>query len=77
MTSRIHDLPVYDRMETRIDSKYFNSARLALKRISNPLRFDLSLRDISMTVEDKEWFLTDRSMNDLPVLAWTEFQTKG
>jgi hypothetical protein len=78
MPSRIHEVPVLKSMPTIIDAAHYNRIRLALLRLENPLRFTLShLRGLDVLLNDEAWVCVDRTMNDLPVLAWTDFETRG
>ena len=77
VSSRIEGLPVYEKKNASVPAEIFNLYRLGLKRIENPHTFELSLRDMSMILEEGAWIVADRSMNDLPVMAWTDFQSRG
>jgi len=60
--------------ETAVDAKYFNRVRIALKRLENPIRYAVpGLRSLDLLVGDEVWVCVDRSLNDLPVVAWTDF----
>ncbi len=60
-----------------IDASCYNAIRLALRRIANPLRVDLPLhRGLSVILDDNVWFCVDSLHNDLPVLAWCDFEVR-
>jgi len=60
-----------------VDAKYYNRVRLALLRLANPLRISLeALGDADMILADGEWLCVDRSCDDLPLLAWKDFEIK-
>lgn len=60
-----------------VDAKYYNRVRLALLRLANPLRVSLDeLGDADMILEDGVWLCVDRSRDDLPLLAWKDFERK-
>lgn len=47
-------------------------------RLENPIRFPLPvLRHLEMVLDDEAWVCVDESLNDIPVLAWVEFQSCG
>ncbi len=74
--SRLNDIPVYERMAGVVDAPTFNQIRLALLRLNNPLRCPLrSLRGLDMLLTDDAWVCVDRTLNDVPVVAWIDFQT--
>jgi hypothetical protein len=74
MKSRIDDIPKLKTEATRIDGHIFNQACLALSRLDNPLRIKLpGLRGMDILMDGQAWACVDRSLYDLPVLAWTDF----
>jgi hypothetical protein len=74
LSARLQELPVYQRLPDSIDAHRFNRVRLALRRVANPLRFELAgLRGLDLSLEDEAWVCADRTLNDMPVLAWLEF----
>lgn len=77
MKSRLHDVPVLKAVSSYIEAYYFNRVRLALCRHSNPLRVELvNLRGLDVILTDDEWICVDRTLNDLPIFAWTDFEYK-
>lgn len=74
--SRLSDIPRMKWGNTIVAAEHYNRVRLGLLRLKNPLRFDTGLRDLDMILEDKVWYCVDRSMHDLPIVAWDEFQSR-
>jgi hypothetical protein len=78
MRSRLPNIPVLRSVNATIGAEQFNRTRLALMRLENPLRLVLpGLRGLDMMIERDTWLCIDRTLNDLPVLAWTDFQVAG
>jgi hypothetical protein len=78
MFNCLKDVPVYASRYANLEAKYFNRVRLALLRLNNPLRIELSgLRGMDMLLGDEAWACVDRTTEDLPVLAWVDFQSRG
>lgn len=76
--SRLYEIPPYEITTSQISAERYNLIRLALLRLGNPLRFPLPrLRGLDMVIGGDYWACVDRTLNDLPVVAWTEFQSKG
>jgi hypothetical protein len=76
--SRLRDVPALKVIDSVVAAKHYNRVRLALMRLEDPLRFPLPhLRGLDMVLSDTEWICVDRTLNDLPVLAWTDFQISG
>ena len=75
MKSHIDSIPVYETHNIKIRAQDYNLARIALKRISNPLRFEVPrLRTLDFYLDDELWVILDRSLNDIPIVAWSNFE---
>lgn len=76
MSMKLDDVPVIKIKPAIIEAEKYNRVRLGLIRLENPLRFALpGLRGMDVIINDKAWICVDRTLYDLPVLAWTEFET--
>ena len=76
--SRIRDIPYYAQRNDEIDAKLYNLWRRAKLHFTMPMR--LPLVDYSgcvMLLEEHEWVCVDERQNDLPILAWIEFEDQG
>jgi len=61
-------------MSKVIEATTFNQARLAILRVSNPLR--VSLKDhrcLDIILSQEQWLCVDACNNDQPIMAWREF----
>ena len=75
MKSRLNDIPILKSVPTYIEPRYYNSIRIGIERLGPPLRIELrNLRGLDMVADREAWVCVDRTMNDLPILAWTEFE---
>ena len=75
MRSRLDDLPVFETRKVLVPADNYNLVHIALKRLGNPLRFELPrLRTLDLILEKDAWIVVDRSLNDIPVLAWIDFE---
>lgn len=75
MSSRLDDIPVFERRDTTLDANLYNLALIALKRLGHDLRFPLpKLRTLELIIEKDAWIIIDNSLNDIPVAAWLEFR---
>lgn len=71
---RLNDLPATKMQDTLVDASRYNRARLALLRVGVPLRLELpNLRDMDLLIDKKLWVCIDRTLQDYPVVAWTDF----
>lgn len=59
----------------QIEAAYYNRVRLALLRLTNPLRITLTQhRGLEVILHDDHWLCVDSFANDQPVLVWRDFQ---
>jgi hypothetical protein len=78
MKTRIENVPKLKTERMLIDGARFNQVRLGLLRLENPLRIKLTgLRGMDIILDNNAWVCVDRTMYDLPVLAWTDFDYAG
>ncbi len=75
--SVLRDIPVYALTTDTIDAGRYNRVRVVLRRVANPMRVELrGLRGLDLILDDGAWVCVDRTLNDVPVLAWTGFRTR-
>ena len=76
--TRHNEVLILDRRPGNVDANYFNQAQTALKRIGQQIRFKIpTLNHLDLIVQEDAWIIVDRVLNDVPVVAWTDFQTEG
>ena len=76
--SRIGDIPYYAQRNDKIDAKLYNLWRRAKLHLAQPIRLPLvDYAHCVMILEEHEWVCVDEQQNDLPILAWVEFEDKG
>lgn len=64
-------------MPKTIEASCYNHVRLALSRIENPHRVSLpDHRNLEMILDDAVWLCVDSARNDMPVMAWMDFDTR-
>ena len=77
MSSRLDDIPIFEQRETAVAAADFNLVQIALNRLGEPLRIPLTgLRSLELILERGAWIVVDRDLNEIPVLAWTDFHTE-
>ncbi len=77
MRGRLDDLPIFEYRDSHVDANQYNLVHIALKRLGKSLRFELPrLRTLDMVLEKEAWAVIDRDLNDIPVIAWVDFQTR-
>ena len=76
--TRHNEVLILDRRPGDVDANYFNQAHTALKRIGQQIRFKIpTLNHLDLIVQEDAWIVVDRVLNDIPVVAWADFQTDG
>lgn len=77
MIFHTRDIPALSIRPKSIDAQHFNCVRLALIRLGSPLRFKLDgVGKADIILSEEEWLCVDRSRDDLPLMAWTDFESK-
>lgn len=74
MKSQLENLPRYSTDDTSLPAPLYNKVKLGLLRISNPLLFSIhGLRHLDVVLDNETWICRDVSLNNIPILAWTDF----
>lgn len=77
MKSYLDDIPVYESIQSSVSAEHFNLVQIALKRLGNPIRLELpKMRTLDFLLDEETWIIIDRSLNDIPVMAWLDFKAK-
>jgi len=75
--SRLNDIPTLKSLPGNVSAARFNRVRLALHRLENPMRIELpGLRSMDFILENQVWAIVDRNHNDIPIVAWTDFEPR-
>ncbi|MDH5436618.1 MAG: hypothetical protein OEX83_07645 [Gammaproteobacteria bacterium] len=76
--SRVADVPFCAQRDDKVDAKIYNLWRRAKMHFSIPMRIPLvDYSGFVMILEENEWVCVDERQNDIPILAWVEFEDKG
>jgi hypothetical protein len=77
MVSNREDHPALRVMRKRIAAEDYNRIRLGLLRERLPLRVRINrFRCLLCILDESEWWCVDECHDDLPVLAWRNFDTR-
>lgn len=75
MRSKLPDVPVLKSMPTRIIAPQYNRVQVAMRRLGEPLQLMLpGMRGFQVQIERGAWICLDRNLNDLPIMAWSDFR---
>ncbi|MGD8592507.1 MAG: hypothetical protein PVF82_06715 [Gammaproteobacteria bacterium] len=77
MYTRLKDIPVFEFRDTQVNAGHFNHVQVALKKLGDSIRFPIpKLKHLDLILEKEAWIIVDRVLNDVPIAAWTDFQTE-
>jgi len=75
MYRRLDSVPVFEYRDGELPAHYYNDVQVALKRLGEDLRFAIPrLKHLDLILQKDAWIIVDRVLNDVPVVAWTDFQ---
>jgi hypothetical protein len=76
--TRHNEVLILDSWPGEVEARYYNAAQTAQKRLEQPIRFKVpTLNHLDLIVQDDAWIVVDRVLHDVPIVAWTDFQTEG
>lgn len=77
-TSWIDDRMAYQVLDTNLSAEQYNALRLGILRLGAPLTFDLNdIKGLRCIMDDHAWVFVDRYVDDMPLLAWTNFEARS
>jgi hypothetical protein len=77
MYTRHNEVPQLHTRTGKVNALYYNHVQTALKRIDNELRFQIpKLKHLDLILQKDAWIVVDRVLNDVPVVAWTNFEVE-
>ena len=75
--NRHNEVPAYATYDSEIPANYYNHVQIALKRLEETIRLSIpKLWHLDLILQKDAWIIVDRSLNDLPIAAWTDFEVK-
>ena len=77
MYTRHDEVPVYAYRDGVLDALYYNHVQVALNRLGESLRLEIpGLKTLDLILQRDAWIIVDRAFNDVPIAAWTNFDTQ-
>ncbi|WP_303901705.1 hypothetical protein [Thiohalomonas denitrificans] len=78
MYTRHEEVPALTSRAGKVDGADYNLVHRALSRDGPSIRLALpGLKTLEMILQHDAWIVVDVAFNDIPVLAWTDFEAKG
>jgi len=76
MYSRLENMPVYESYPTEVNAVHFNHVQHAINKLGDSIRLSIPrMIHLDLILEKQAWIIVDRVLNDVPIAAWTDFQT--
>lgn len=76
MYKRLDDVPVFESYPTEVSALHFNHVQYALNHLGDSIRLQIpKMKHLDLILEKKAWIIVDRVLNDVPIAAWTDFET--
>lgn len=76
--TRHDEVPQLSTRPGKVNALYYNHVQTALKHLGNQIRLTIpKLKHLDLIIQKDAWIIVDKVLNDVPVVAWTSFETKG
>lgn len=76
MYSRLNDVPILESLPATLAAIHFNHVQHALHSLGDSIRLQIPrLKHLDLILERPAWIIVDRALNDIPIAAWTDFDT--
>ncbi len=77
MSHWLDGVPVFAERTDEVEARLYNLWRRARLHLELPLRLPLpELTGMVMLLDERGWVCVDERLNDVPVLAWIEFEDR-
>lgn len=77
MYTRHEEVPVYEYRDAVIEAVHYNTVQTAFKRLGEEIRLSIpKLKTLDLILQRDAWIVVDRALHDIPVAAWTNFDTE-
>ncbi|MCW9025333.1 MAG: DUF3352 domain-containing protein [Gammaproteobacteria bacterium] len=76
--TRHDEVPQLASRKGKVKALYYNHVLTALKQLGPQIRLKIPrLKHLDLILQKDAWIVVDTVLNDIPVVAWTHFQTEG
>ena len=75
--TRHNEVPQLASRKGKVDALYYNHVQTALKQLGPQIRLKIpKLKHLDLIIQKDAWIIVDTVLNDIPVVAWTNFETE-
>jgi hypothetical protein len=76
--TRHDEVPQLGARAGKVDAVFYNHVQTALKQLGSQIRLKIpKLKHLDLILQKDAWIIVDITLNDVPVVAWTNFETRG
>lgn len=76
--TRHDEVPQLASRAGKVNAIHYNHVQTALKRLGNQIRLKIpKLKHLDLILQKDAWIVVDTVLNDIPVVAWTQFKIEG
>jgi hypothetical protein len=76
--TRHDEVPQLGARSGKVESLFYNHVQTALKKLGTQIRLKIpKLKHLDLILQKDAWIIVDITLNDVPVVAWTNFETRG
>ena len=76
--TRHNEVPQLASRKGKVDALYYNHVQTALKQLGPQIRLKIpKLKHLDLILQKDAWIVVDTVLNDIPVVAWTIFETEN
>jgi hypothetical protein len=76
--TRHDEVPQLSSRAGKVDAIYYNHVQTALKQLGDQIRLTIpKLKHLDLILQKDAWIIVDITLNDVPVVAWTSFESRG
>ena len=76
--TRHDEVPQLGARAGKVDAVFYNHVQTALKQLGSQIRLKIpKLKHLDLILQNDAWIIVDITLNDVPVVAWTNFETRG
>lgn len=76
--TRHTEVPQLASRKGKVDALYYNQVQTALKQLGPQIRLKIpKLKHLDLILQKDAWIVVDTVLNDIPVVAWTIFETEN
>lgn len=75
--TRHNEIPRFETRTGTVSAAHYNHVQTGLHRLHVKLRYNIpKLKNLDLILQKDAWIIVDQNLNDMPIVAWTQFETE-